>query len=53
MLVAESGRRAGEFAALDSPARSLLYPLMVCLLWRVQYEMEQGMFVARTARTMF
>ena len=23
------------------------------VLWRVQYEMEQGMFVARTARTMF
>jgi hypothetical protein len=30
MLVAESGRRAGELAVLDSPAQSLRYPEMVC-----------------------
>jgi hypothetical protein len=30
MLVAESGRRAGEFAVLHSPAQSLRYPQMVC-----------------------
>jgi hypothetical protein len=29
MLVAESGRRAGEFAVLHSPAQSLRYPQMV------------------------
>jgi hypothetical protein len=30
MLAAESGRRAGELAVLDSPAQSLRYPQMVC-----------------------
>jgi hypothetical protein len=30
MLVAKSGRGAGELAVLDSPAQSLRYPQMVC-----------------------
>jgi hypothetical protein len=30
MLVAESGRQAGELAVLHSPAQSLRYPPTVC-----------------------
>jgi DNA-binding transcriptional LysR family regulator len=52
IALTEAGQRY-----LDRCERILAYVEEVeaeaAVLWRVQYEMEQGMFVARTARTMF